>query len=524
MWALLDRLAIVLFDATLSAAAFLTFIVLATLACRQPARRILLARVALLSSLAIIPLVGFGRLPRLDVLDTFVESPFFPKILFAPADPDRAQASDETPPLVLVTPEALGIRRVPEWLFRAEAFAAHWLPRGLTFLDMACVAAGSFWLILGLAGAHWLIRRSRPPSEATSLLFARLIEGRPAARAVLRVCTRLKHPVVTGLFRATILIPEALDSDEVDRDLLRLSLLHEIAHAERSDHWFSSIAGMAQSVWFFLPQVWWLRAQLAIDQEFLADRSAAERFGTSSDYASSLLSMAAPVTQSAAVLEPAGRSAEVALIPETIGSPSPLFQRMLMLLHCPYPVESRTPRLWSWTSRVAVVVASIAAACLVFRWPHSSFALPAGTPGPASTASARQFRVAQFVAKPIEEPGSPPRSAVYVLPLELPAAYDLQVELYSTQQDLAQVRIAGHRLAGAAQPASTATSTVDPSGTVERRLWHHIHMRRDPRGIRLTVDQEPVALSSAATPSFEWLTIEPPARSPIEFRNLVVSW
>ena len=51
---------------------------------------------------------------------------------------------------------------------------------------------------------------------------------------------------------------------------------------------------MAQAIWFFLPHVWWLRSQFLIDQEFLADRSAAERYGTSSDYASSLLSLRPP--------------------------------------------------------------------------------------------------------------------------------------------------------------------------------------------------------------------------------------
>src|SRR5689334_14500378 len=61
MWVWMDRIGIILFDATLSTAVFLTLIVLAMLSCRQPARRILLARVALLASLAILPLVGGGR-------------------------------------------------------------------------------------------------------------------------------------------------------------------------------------------------------------------------------------------------------------------------------------------------------------------------------------------------------------------------------------------------------------------------------------------------------------------------------
>ncbi len=90
----------------------------------------------------------------------------------------------------------------------------------------------------------------------------------------------------------TILIPEPLDLPSDDPEPLRLSFLHELAHIARSDHWFGTVASLAQTVWFLLPHTWWLRSQLLIDQEFLADCSAASRYGTSSGYASSLLSMA----------------------------------------------------------------------------------------------------------------------------------------------------------------------------------------------------------------------------------------
>ena len=111
-------------------------------------------------------------------------------------------------------------------------------------------------------------------------------------RPLLRVSSRVQHPVVVGLFRPTILIPLAFDEPEGDPELLRLSLLHEMAHAEQWDPWFGTIAGLAQIVWFFLPQTWWLRSQLLIDQEFMADRFAAIRYGTSSGYAASLVSLA----------------------------------------------------------------------------------------------------------------------------------------------------------------------------------------------------------------------------------------
>jgi hypothetical protein len=338
----------------------------------------------------------------------------------------------------------------------------------------------------------------------------------------LRVSARLRHPVVTGLFRPTILIPEALDCAESDPEPLRLSLLHEIAHAERSDHWFSTIAGMAQAVWFFLPHVWWLRAQLLIDQEFLADRSAAERYGTSSEYASSLLSLATHPG-----LEPGvkpGPSAGDAPRAGTVGVQSPLFQRMLMLLHCPYPLEPRTPRLWSWTSRVAVIGASIAAACLVIRWPQASFALPATPPAAAGLASPR-FQVTQFVAKPLHEDGNSPRSMIYVMPVALPAAFDLDVDVLSTAAQLAHVRIAGQPLGvRKALPRPADSDSAAPPSPGADRIWRHIHLHRDRHRTILTMDNQPVPVASPGAASSNWLTIEPPADGPVEFRNLIVNW
>ncbi len=290
MLAWMDRIWIVLFDATLSTAVFTTFIMLMMLACRQPARRILVARVALISSLAILPLVALGRLPRLDLIDTLAESRFFPgSPLLASLTPEPV--GDEEPP---DDPGWATIRLLPRWVVDHEVVVMHWLPRGLTLLDLACVGLSAAWLVLGVGGVHWVIGRSRPATPATRGLFEQLVAGRTGAarRARLRVSGRLRHPVVAGLFRPTILIPDALDRAEVDPEPLRLGLLHEIAHAEHSDHWFGPIAGAAQAIWFFLPQVWWIRSRLMIDQEFLADRSAANRYGTSSQYASSLLSLA----------------------------------------------------------------------------------------------------------------------------------------------------------------------------------------------------------------------------------------
>ena len=89
MWVWLDSAGPILFDATLSTALFLSLVVLAMLVCRQPTRRLLIARVALLASLAMIPLVALVPLPRLDLLDTLVQSDLLPTSLIVELEKSR---------------------------------------------------------------------------------------------------------------------------------------------------------------------------------------------------------------------------------------------------------------------------------------------------------------------------------------------------------------------------------------------------------------------------------------------------
>ena len=65
MWMWLDRFGFILFDAALSTALFLSVVVLCLLVCRQPSRRLLIVRLSLLASLAMLPLVaGAVAAPR----------------------------------------------------------------------------------------------------------------------------------------------------------------------------------------------------------------------------------------------------------------------------------------------------------------------------------------------------------------------------------------------------------------------------------------------------------------------------
>jgi hypothetical protein len=78
MWMWLDRTGLILFDAALSTALFLSVVVCAMLLCRQPSRRLLIVRSSLLGSLAIIPLVAVLPLPRVDVVDLMLQADLLP--------------------------------------------------------------------------------------------------------------------------------------------------------------------------------------------------------------------------------------------------------------------------------------------------------------------------------------------------------------------------------------------------------------------------------------------------------------
>ena len=61
---------------------------------------------------------------------------------------------------------------------------------------------------------------------------------------------------------------------------LRWSLAHEWTHIERHDFRAWLTAGLARVLFFYHPLVWWLRRQLRLCQDFLADDRAARQATT----------------------------------------------------------------------------------------------------------------------------------------------------------------------------------------------------------------------------------------------------
>jgi beta-lactamase regulating signal transducer with metallopeptidase domain len=146
------------------------------------------------------------------------------------------------------------------------------------------------WSLLGLWRLALLWRRARPaPLEASLLL--REIAGPAADRVRLLVSDEIDAPVAFGGWRPVIMLPANVCGAEAS-EKLRYGLAHEWSHIERGDvhRWY--LVALAQIILFYQPFFWWLRRQIRLSQDFLADARSADQATDPIDYADYLVSLA----------------------------------------------------------------------------------------------------------------------------------------------------------------------------------------------------------------------------------------
>jgi hypothetical protein len=212
------------------------------------------------------------------------------------------------------------------------------------------------WL-LGYVALARVLSRAEPPPAAVARLFAATPYG-GRGRPRLRVCGALRVPFSCGLLRPTVVLPTRFCA-AVATPRLRWVFAHELIHLERRDAWSCLLLGLGELVYFFCPWFWWLRRQVRLCQEYVAD-AAVRRESRPEDYAQFLL------TLTAAPAVPVNATG-------VAGQTSDLFRRVTMLLQDSMPVEKRCPRPWSLAA---------AAACLTFAALASAVGLRAADPPP----------------------------------------------------------------------------------------------------------------------------------------------
>ncbi|WP_422930888.1 M56 family metallopeptidase [Singulisphaera sp. PoT] len=383
--------------------------------------------------------------------------------------------------------------------------------RLFTFVYIAGVSCTLGWLLFGYWGIGWLARRSATPSAATLSLYASVVDTDDGIRRpALRITTRVRRPVILGLFRETILIPESLDNPSMS-DQLRLSLLHELAHSKGRDPWFSLASEFAQALWFFVPTIWWIRAQMRIDQEFLADRHAASGFGQNPSYASSLVNLAAPAKALAGPATTAGTAALQAKPMAAAMTGSALFQRILMLIQCPFPVESRPPRWWDMLLACALIGGILGTTSLSFQLTRNPMATTQISPKPSQPLN--KYKINKLTVKP-DPRDTRGRGTVTELPFRLPERFHLFFELWGSHESIENVHALGI-------PLHVMQPVVSPGAAIEE--WHPVNIIRDEQGLTVHVGAEQIIVDPSL-PLTRWLSFETPPNTVTHIENLIVTW
>ena len=215
------------------------------------------------------------------------------------------------------------------------------------------VVIGAGWWLVGIVGLVRILWTSQPaPSRCRELLTE--ISGGRGDRVRLLVSRRLSQPFASAWGRAVIVLPENLCGDEQS---LRWCLAHEWAHVDGHDFRSWLLAGLVRVLFFYQPLLWWLRRQLRLCQDFVAD--------CASRPSSSGGGRLRRIPHCPCRL----RKVEPGSIGLSMGCrKSELYRRVIMLLKNE-SLESRTPRLWTVSITVAalVLVAVVAAVSLVPR-------------------------------------------------------------------------------------------------------------------------------------------------------------
>jgi beta-lactamase regulating signal transducer with metallopeptidase domain len=339
---------------------------LAARLCRQPVRR---ARLVVLSLLGAVAVPALGALPLAPRWSAGLLAA--PAAIVARADRAApAEAGSRPHPLGATGSRvALGPIEQPGEMPTghartgparaasgpvASATAARWhLPSARTVLlgSYFATAAGlAAWWLFGQLLLWRVSRSARPVPGATRDVFLELA-GPGGGHVVLLESDQIASPFTYTWRRPVILLPAAL-CDGNEPGALRYVLAHEWSHVEGRDAWTWNLACLAGFVLFYQPLFWWLRRQLRLCQDYLADARAAAA-GSAEDYAAFLVRVAR-VHRSTPAVPALG-----------IGDRrSNLYRRVIMLMQDHEPLDRRCHAAWSLCAVTAAAIVIVVASGL----------------------------------------------------------------------------------------------------------------------------------------------------------------
>jgi beta-lactamase regulating signal transducer with metallopeptidase domain len=160
---------------------------------------------------------------------------------------------------------------------------------GIVMAWFAGAAACSLRLLMAFISAAAL-RRSRhaPVLTEWQQTLDRLIERMHVSRSVRLLATdRVDSPSVIGWLRPVILAPVGVLCGLAPEQVEAL-LAHELAHVRRHDYLVNVLQGIAESLLFYHPAVWWISNQIRAEREHCCDDLAVAASGDVLVYARAL--------------------------------------------------------------------------------------------------------------------------------------------------------------------------------------------------------------------------------------------
>ena len=176
---------------------------------------------------------------------------------------------------------------------RADLRPSLWTAVSWELLLLAAYAAFSVgwaaWWLLGHALLWRIVHVARPVQPQIQELFNE-VGGEEGDRVAVLESETVKLPFTFTWLRPVIVLPSELCGAGDSREL-RFCLAHEWSHIERDDARAWNFATFAGIVLFYQPLFWWLRRQLRLCQDYLADDRAAA-LSSADDYAAYLVHLA----------------------------------------------------------------------------------------------------------------------------------------------------------------------------------------------------------------------------------------
>jgi beta-lactamase regulating signal transducer with metallopeptidase domain len=334
--------------------------------CRQPVRRARIVMVTLLAALIVPGIGAFPIAPKwfigLFPLAAAKSAPLESAELQTPA----AQTVSERVQTGSVAIESRRIALSPSANAYDLEFADVHGPVGWTSMRLAmpmpsvralaiglCLAAScglAAWWLIGQALIWRICRAARPVPARVRALF-RKITGPAGRRTVLLESDLVQLPFTYTWARPVIVLPQAL-CDAGNSQELRFCLAHEWSHIEGRDALAWNIASLSGLVLCYQPLFWWLRRQLRLCQDYLADDRAAS-MASAEDYAMYLVRVA--LARRRLLRIPALGVSD---------RRSNLFRRVAMLVENRGPLARRCGMIWSVSVAIAAAALLVVAAGL----------------------------------------------------------------------------------------------------------------------------------------------------------------